>query len=167
MPQNHAGGRRRISGGARDSRAVSGDPPETPHGVREGTHDLQIFALFTFTSASVVRGESPQTARESRAPPGSCCPLPVRSELREPLAIHARAAARAFREFRAGVIAKLECAEVALHEIAQGERLATMATDIVQHGGEQHDGEAEARIDEEHFVKFEAKHAVTSEWRAR
>ena len=41
---NCAGERRRLSGGARDSRAVSGDSPETPRGASENTQDFQICA---------------------------------------------------------------------------------------------------------------------------
>ena len=91
----------------------------------------------------------------------------LRSELREAAAIHERAAARALREFRAGAVAELECAEVALHEVAKGERLLPVAADVVEDGSEQHDGKAEPGIDEEHFVEFEAEHAITSESLAR
>lgn len=85
------------------------------------------------------------------------------SEPREPRATRAtraRAAARAFRKFVVGRVAEFECAEMALHEVADCERLTAVAADIVQHGGEQHDAEAQAGIDEKQFVKFEAKHAA-------
>ena len=83
------------------------------------------------------------------------------SEAREPLAGRGRSAARALRELVAGVVAEFECAEVALHEIADGERFAAIAENVVQHGCEQDDAEAQAGIDEEQFVEFEAEHAAT------
>ncbi len=39
--QNCVDERRRLTGGARDSRAVSGDSPETPHSVSGNTQDFQ------------------------------------------------------------------------------------------------------------------------------
>ena len=66
------GGRARLfPGGARDSRAVSGDSPETLRGVRDHTQASQICAPFRNTSISNICGQWPQTAPESGAPPGS------------------------------------------------------------------------------------------------
>jgi len=47
----YTGERRRLPGGARDSRAVSGDPPETPRGVRGNTQDFQICARSNLKTA--------------------------------------------------------------------------------------------------------------------
>ena len=71
-------------------------------------------------------------------------------------------AARTVCEFGAVAVAKLECAEVALHQPAVREPFAAAAADVVQHGRDEDDREAEAGINEEQFVEIEAEHAITS-----
>jgi hypothetical protein len=91
-----------------------------------------------------------------------CRTLPERrarwEELRKAIAVHERAAAGAFREVGSRVVAKLKSAEMAFHEVAHGEFFAPGAAEIVQDGSEQDDAEAEAGIDKQQFVEFEAEH---------
>ena len=66
---------------------------------------------------------------------GKCDPPPMGSEPREPCTGRTCAAAWALWQIVAGGVAELECAEVAFHEVADRERLAAVAADIVQHRG--------------------------------